>query len=70
MERVLDEISFNAPELTEKDVRIDGDYVRKMLADSSKIRTYRVTFCRNTRWRRGRIIRPFSNYLRVLRPRQ
>jgi len=36
MERVLDEISFSAPELTEKDVRIDGDYVRKMLADVVK----------------------------------
>jgi ATP-dependent HslUV protease ATP-binding subunit HslU len=36
MERVLDEISFSAPELKEKDVRIDGDYVRKMLADVVK----------------------------------
>jgi ATP-dependent HslUV protease ATP-binding subunit HslU len=36
MERVLDEISFSASELTDKDVRIDGDYVRKMLADVVK----------------------------------
>ena len=36
MERVLDEISFNAPEMKEKDVKIDGDYVRKMLADVVK----------------------------------
>ncbi len=36
MERVLDEISFTAPELKEKDVKIDGDYVRKMLADVVK----------------------------------
>jgi ATP-dependent HslUV protease ATP-binding subunit HslU len=36
MERVLDEISFSAPELTDKDVRVDGDYVRKMLADVVK----------------------------------
>ena len=36
MERVLDEISFSAPEMKERDVRIDGDYVRKMLADVVK----------------------------------
>ena len=36
MERVLDEISFSAPELKEKDVRVDADYVRKMLADVVK----------------------------------
>jgi len=36
MERVLDEISFSAPEMKEKDVKIDGDYVRKMLADIVK----------------------------------
>jgi ATP-dependent HslUV protease ATP-binding subunit HslU len=36
MERVLDEISFNAPEIKEKDVKVDGDYVRKMLADIVK----------------------------------
>jgi ATP-dependent HslUV protease ATP-binding subunit HslU len=36
MERVLDTISFEAPDLTEKNVRVDGDYVRKMLADIVK----------------------------------
>jgi ATP-dependent HslUV protease ATP-binding subunit HslU len=36
MERVLDEISFNAPEMKEKSVKIDADYVRKMLADIVK----------------------------------
>jgi ATP-dependent HslUV protease ATP-binding subunit HslU len=36
MERVLDEISFSAPEMKEKDVTIDADYVRKMLADVVK----------------------------------
>src|SRR6195256_262413 len=36
MERVLDEISFNAPDMQEKSVIVDGDYVRKMLADIVK----------------------------------
>ncbi|HTK95565.1 MAG TPA: ATP-dependent protease ATPase subunit HslU [Terriglobales bacterium] len=36
MERVLDEISFTAPEIKEKNVKVDGDYVRKMLADIVK----------------------------------
>jgi ATP-dependent HslUV protease ATP-binding subunit HslU len=36
MERVLDEISFSAPELQEKDVTVDANYVRKMLADVVK----------------------------------
>jgi ATP-dependent HslUV protease ATP-binding subunit HslU len=36
MERVLDEISFDAPEIKEKAVTIDADYVRKMLADIVK----------------------------------
>jgi ATP-dependent HslUV protease ATP-binding subunit HslU len=36
MERVLDEISFNAPDMQEKEVKVDGDYVRKMLADIVK----------------------------------
>src|SRR4051794_21706219 len=36
MERVLDDISFNAPDMTEKGVKIDADYVRKMLADIVK----------------------------------
>jgi ATP-dependent HslUV protease ATP-binding subunit HslU len=36
MERVLDEISFNAPDMTEKTVSVDDEYVRKMLADIVK----------------------------------
>ncbi len=36
MERVLDEVSFNAPDLLEKTVNIDADYVRKMLTDIVK----------------------------------
>jgi ATP-dependent HslUV protease ATP-binding subunit HslU len=36
MERVLDEISFNAPDMEEKSVNVDADYVRKMLADIVK----------------------------------
>jgi len=36
MERVLDDISFNAPEIKDKTVTIDGDYVRKMLSDIVK----------------------------------
>jgi len=36
MERVLDEISFDAPDLESKDVNIDADYVRKMLTDIVK----------------------------------
>ncbi len=36
MERVLDDVSFNAPDMTEKNVRIDAEYVRKMLADIVK----------------------------------
>ncbi|HLW52068.1 MAG TPA: ATP-dependent protease ATPase subunit HslU [Candidatus Angelobacter sp.] len=36
MERVLDEISFAAPELTEKSVTVDRDYVHKMLSDIVK----------------------------------
>jgi ATP-dependent HslUV protease ATP-binding subunit HslU len=36
MERVLDEISFNAPELTEKNVVVDAAYVDKMLSDIVK----------------------------------
>ena len=36
MERVLDEISFSAPDLKEKDIKIDAEYVRKMLADIVK----------------------------------
>jgi ATP-dependent HslUV protease ATP-binding subunit HslU len=36
MERVLDKISFEAPELKEKDVKIDREYVRGMLADIVK----------------------------------
>src|SRR5216110_2498917 len=36
MERVLDEVSFSAPELKEKDVNINADYVRKTLVDIVK----------------------------------
>jgi ATP-dependent HslUV protease ATP-binding subunit HslU len=36
MERVLDEISFNAPDLKEKGVTVDADYVKKMLTDIVK----------------------------------
>ena len=36
MERVLDEISFNAPELEDKSVKVDADYVKKMLVDIVK----------------------------------
>jgi ATP-dependent HslUV protease ATP-binding subunit HslU len=36
MERVLDEISFNAPDMEDKAVKIDADYVKKMLADIVK----------------------------------
>jgi ATP-dependent HslUV protease ATP-binding subunit HslU len=36
MERVLDRISFEAPDMTDKNVHIDADYVRRMLADIVK----------------------------------
>jgi ATP-dependent HslUV protease ATP-binding subunit HslU len=36
MERVLDEISFDAPEMTEKTVVVDAAYVNKMLNDIVK----------------------------------
>ena len=36
MERVLDQISFEAPDMKEKNVTIDADYVRKMLAEIVK----------------------------------
>src|SRR5213075_1868384 len=36
MERVLDEISFNAPEMKGSDVKVDAAYVQKMLADIVK----------------------------------
>jgi len=36
MERVLDKTSFDAPDLKEKDVTIDADYVRNSLADIVK----------------------------------
>ena len=36
MERVLDEISFDAPQMKEKSVTVDADYVRKMLTDIVK----------------------------------
>ncbi len=36
MEKVLDEISFNAPDLKEKQITVDGEYVRKALTDIVK----------------------------------
>ncbi len=36
MEKVLDEVSFSAPELQDKNVTIDAEYVRKTLADIVK----------------------------------
>ncbi len=36
MERVLDEISFEAPDRKDKQIKVDADYVRKMLADIVK----------------------------------
>ena len=36
MEKVLDELLFEAPELAQKKWTIDGDYVKKMLEDIAK----------------------------------
>ena len=36
MERLLDEVSFDAPNLTDKSITIDAAYVRRMLADIVK----------------------------------
>ena len=36
MEKILEEISFQGPDLKKKNVRIDADYVRKQLADIVK----------------------------------
>ncbi len=36
MERVLDRISFEAPDLTDKNVHVDAEYVKQMLADIVK----------------------------------
>ena len=36
LEKLLDEISFEGPDLEDKTVRIDEAYVRKMLADIVK----------------------------------
>ena len=36
MERLLDEVSFEAPNLTDKSITIDAAYVRRMLADIVK----------------------------------
>jgi len=36
MERVLDQISFEAPDMKEKQVTVDAEYVRKMLAEIVK----------------------------------
>jgi len=36
MEKLLEEISFEGPDLKKKNVRVDGEYVRRMLADIVK----------------------------------
>jgi ATP-dependent HslUV protease ATP-binding subunit HslU len=36
MEKVIDEISFEAPDMKEKQVTIDADYVRNKLTDIVK----------------------------------
>jgi ATP-dependent HslUV protease ATP-binding subunit HslU len=36
MERILDEISFEGPDLKKKTVKIDASYVQKQLADVVK----------------------------------
>jgi len=36
MEKLLDEISFEGPDLKKKTIRIDAAYVQKMLADIVK----------------------------------
>ena len=36
MEKLLDEVSFDAPDLERKDVTIDDRYVDRMLADIAK----------------------------------
>jgi ATP-dependent HslUV protease ATP-binding subunit HslU len=36
MERLLDEVSFHAPELGEREIRIDAPYVDRMLEDIVK----------------------------------
>jgi len=36
MERLLDTLSFDAPEMSERKVTIDAAYVRRMLADIVK----------------------------------
>ena len=46
MERVLDEISFEAPEKKGEHVKIDADYVRHALADIVKDQDCPAIFCR------------------------
>ena len=36
LERVFEQISFDAPDLTEKTIPITGDYVRQRLAEAVK----------------------------------
>jgi ATP-dependent HslUV protease ATP-binding subunit HslU len=36
MEKLLEDISFNGPDLKKKNIRIDADYVRKQLAEIVK----------------------------------
>jgi ATP-dependent HslUV protease ATP-binding subunit HslU len=46
MERLLDDVSFEAPDLVEKTVMIDEAYVEWMLAESSRTRDLSRTSCR------------------------
>ena len=36
MEKILDEISFKAPDVSEKDYRIDADYVKAQLGELAR----------------------------------
>ena len=36
MEKLLEEISFNGPDLKKKNIKIDADYVRKQLSEIVK----------------------------------
>ena len=55
MEKLLDEISFEAPDLADKDVTIDDGYVdRTLLARSPRTKTCRGTSCEaSARWLRS-----------------
>ena len=45
MEKLLDEVSFDAPDLAGKVVTIDEAYVDRMLADIVRTKTCRATSC-------------------------